>query len=161
MKAKRHRNQMVAYFVAVLAYVFFANTFGPLGANRSEVFPFFNWSLFTNAAGTQRYDYAIYIEKLDHEPLQTPTLVYELKEQLKGVSVGINLRKATVMLATSIVTNDSKKARDVRKMIERTYLKGPEQLTYSVRLITYKPLERYRTGKVTWVKSLGTFEMGR
>ncbi|MDH3242574.1 MAG: hypothetical protein OEO83_18115 [Alphaproteobacteria bacterium] len=160
MRAKRYRDRTVVYLVAALAYVFVANTFGPLGANRSEIFPFFNWSLFTNATVAKRYDYAIYIEKLNNRPLETPTLIYQLKQYLKGVGVGINLRKATVMFATSILAKDSEKSRSVRQMIERTYLGGPEQLTYSVRLITYEPLERYRTGKVSWVTSLGTFEKG-
>ncbi|MEE8139869.1 MAG: hypothetical protein V3T66_03035 [Alphaproteobacteria bacterium] len=159
MKRKGYRDRTVIFATMALAYVFLANGLGPLGKNRFEIFPFFNWNLFTNATKETRFDYAIYIEKLNGRSLPTPTLVYRLKGKFKAIGDGINLRKATLTLAFATLENDAEKAQKIRTMIERTYLPGPEQFSYSVRLITYKPLERYRNGKVSPVKILGHFEM--
>jgi len=158
MKRKGYRDRTVIFATMALAYVFLANGLGSLGKNRAEIFPFFNWSLFTNSTVEIRYSYAIYIEKLNGRPLPTPTLVYRLKGKFRAIGNGISLRKATGTLASATLENDAEKAQKVRTMIERTYLTGPEQFSYSVRLISYKPLERYRNGKVSPVEILGRFE---
>jgi len=158
MKRKGYRDRTVIFATMALAYVFLANSLGPLGKNRFEIFPFFNWSLFTNATKETRYEYAIYIEKLNGRSLPSPTLVYRLKGKFRAIGDGISLRKATLNLAFATVENDAEKVQKVSTMIERTYLPGPEQFSYSVRLVTYKPLERYRNGKVTPLEILGHFE---
>ena len=161
MTPNRYKDRTGLFFAAALAYILLANTLGPLGSNRSEIFPLFNWSLFTNATAEARYDYAIFVEKIDGRALARPTLVYELKHRIKGVGSGINLRKASVAFAFAILGKDRDKTRARRNTIERTYLRGPRQMTYSLRLMKYKPLERYRGGKVTALDILGRFERGR
>lgn len=141
-----------------LAYVFLANAVGPLGKNRFEVFPFFNWSLFTHATAAVKHDYAIFIETIDGRPLPRPTLIYSLKSKFKAVRDGISLRKATLTLAFAILEKNNKKTQRVRATIERSYLRGPKRFSYSVRHVTYRPLERYRTGKVTPLEILANFE---
>ena len=156
----RYTDRSGLFVAAMLAYILLANTLRPLGSNRSEIFPFFNWSLFTNATGGERYDYAIFVEKINGRPLPHPTLVYSLKDKITGVGVGIDLRKASVALALAILGKDRDRARGLRKVIEGTYLRGPKQLSYSLRLMRYKPLERYRTGKITPLDIIGRFERG-
>ena len=158
MKRKGYRDYSTIFVSMALAYVFLANALGPLGKNRFEIFPFFNWGLFTNATGETRYDYAIYIEKINDRPLPHPTLVYGLKSKFPALGDGINLRKATLTLAFSILEGDTQKVQKTRAMIERTYLRGRIRFSYSVRQIKYKPLERYRNGKVTPLDVLGHFE---
>ena len=161
MKRKGYRDHTIIFVTMVLAYVFLANALGPLGKNRFEIFPFFNWSLFTNSTSETRHDYAIYIEKINAHPLPHPTLIYGLKPKFRGIGDGISLRKATLTLAFAILEKDAKKAQKIRTMIERTYLRGPKRFSYSVRQIKYKPLERYRNGKVTPLEVLGHFEKPR
>ncbi len=157
----RYTDRSGLFVAAALAYILVANTLGPLGSNRSEIFPFFNWSLFTNATAGERYDYAIFVEKIDGRALARPTLVYTLKTKIKGVGSAIDLRKASVALAFAILGKNRDNIARQRKTIERTYLRGPRQMTYSLRLMKYRPLTRYRTGEVTAIDILGRFERGR
>ena len=161
MTANRYTDRTGLFLAAAILYILAANTLGPLGYNRSEIFPFFNWSLFTNATAESRFDYAIFVEKIDGRALAEPTLVYKLKGDIKGIGVGIDLRKASVAFAFAILGKDRDKIRGLRSTIERSYLRGPRQMTYSLRLMKYKPLERYRTGKVTAMDILGRFERAR
>lgn len=158
MTRRGYRDRSAIFAVLALAYVFLANALGPLGKNRFEFFPFFNWSLFTHATSAVKHDYAIYVDKIDGRPLPHPTLIYSLKSKFKAVRDGISLRKATLTLAFAILEKNDKKILRVRTMIERTYLRGPKRFSYTVRHVTYKPLERYRNGKVTPLEILAKFE---
>lgn len=160
-KPARYRDRTGIFLLAAIAYVVFANVSGPLGKNRIELFPFFNWSLFTNFSSAVRFDFAVYIEALDGRQLDQPTLVYEMKRQIPGVRNGINLAKATRALARNLLDKDTAQAEKARRTLERVYLGGAGQVAYSVRLIRYSPLERYRTGKVTPLKVLARYETGR
>ena len=158
MAPRRYRNHSHLFMVALIAYVLFSNVFKSVGASGAEVFPFFNWSLFTNAAVQQRYNHAIFIEKLDGEVLSPPVLASQLKGRLR-IRGSTNIYKATNVFASAIRRKDEKTIRKIRKTIERTYLARAKRLTYSVRLVTYEPLQRYRTGKVSWIENLGSFEV--
>jgi hypothetical protein len=158
---RRYRDRTAVFLIAAIAYVVFANVSGPLGKNRIELFPFFNWSLFTNFSAGVRFDFAVYIEALDGRKLPQPTLVYELKRRLPRVGTGIDLAKATRALARNLLDKDAVRAERARKTVERVYLRGAGQVTYTVRLIRYSPIERYRTGKVTPLKTLARYETDR
>ena len=158
MKRKGYRDRTVIFATMALAYVFLANSLGSLGKNRFEIFPFFNWSLFTNATKETRYEYAIYIEKLNGRSLPSPTLVYRLKGKFRAIGDGISLRKATLNLAFATVATDAEKAHKVSTMTERTYPPRPAPLTSRSRPVTYKPPERPRPATPSPVEILGRFE---
>jgi len=158
MKRKRYQDHTVLFLAACLAYVIFSNVARPLGANRLELFPFFNWSLFTNFTSETRYDFAIYVEKVGQEPLREPTFINAMRHEFRELGNGIMLLKATRILAREILYGDARGVNKAKNTIERLYLKGPRDVEYTVRLIKYKPLERYRNSEVTPVAVLKSFE---
>jgi hypothetical protein len=129
-----------------------------MGAYGGEIFPLFNWSLFTKSTSAIRYEYAIFVEELNGKSLARPTLIYQLKDRLKGWGDPINLRKASGAFATAIRKKDPQRVQAVRAMVESRYLSSAQRMKYSVRLMTYNPLERYHTGKVTPIEVIGRYE---
>jgi hypothetical protein len=137
------------YFVAGLSTFFF------LGESDKNVPPLFHWFLFSwtpNEAG--QVQYSVRVTSVDGTKLEKPLFYAEL-DGVIDLRTG-RARDLMNRLARALEAGDSQRASEIREAFEKAYLK--RAVEYEVVRITYKPLERFRTGALERVDVLAEFE---
>ena len=125
--------------------------------NRTELFPFFSWSLFSRASST-RSDVALLIRSVDGEPLSEPRLFYEMADQFAAARTGDSrLSKLLDQLAYFVRRSDRSNIARLRAVVEGNFLRDAMSVDYDLVRIEYNPIDRYRSGELKRVAILGSF----
>src|SRR5690349_19153873 len=102
---------MVGFYILVAFY-------GARLDSRPEIFPFFNWSLFSSSAG-ERNEYALLIRSVEGQSLTKPQLFYEMKDTFTHARQrDINVSKVVQELGSALHQNKADLAEEKRRMIE-------------------------------------------
>jgi hypothetical protein len=144
---------------AILAYVVLALAGAPAG--RAELFPFFNWSLFS-AAVNPKIDVVLVVHAIDGVELDRPRTFYELPERFPAARArDTRLAKSLDRLAEAVEAGDRAAEKSIRSLIERTFMADASQVRYEVARIGYDPIERYETGRLVRSQTLARYEKNR
>ena len=134
---------------------------GGLWAPKGEVFPFFNWSLFTKVSD-QRGICEVEILALDGVALETPTRFYDLPKRFAAAQQrSSSIVKLAVRMAKAHRAGDLERFDSLRDVLESSYLGEVDQVTYRLVVYRYNPIERWRSGAVQSAEVLGEFIVDR
>ncbi len=153
-----YKDRSSIYLAGAVLYVLASNYLGILSQNRAELFPIFNWSMFTNVSRYEVENVELFIDKIDGKELDPPVIAKMLPSEFPNVGAGISLRKTVYSLATAIDFKDQDSIARLKRVIDRRYLAGPRQVTYSIRLIRYPPLQRIKDGKFQFGETMLVLE---
>ena len=144
--------------VLVGAYSALAVAFIPIGS--LELYPFFNWSLFSRSAA-QRGDVTLMIRSLNGETLERPQLLYDMKHGLVAAKrKDAILIKIIDRLWSAIKRGDQATAERLRSVIETRFLSDARSLEYDLVRIQYNPIDRLQTGDIDQIDVLASFKTG-
>jgi hypothetical protein len=122
-----------------------------------EVFPFFNWSLFSYAS-PEVSDAVALIHSVNDQELETPQSLYDLPEFFNTAARhDVRFAKVVERYALAKVKGETENAQAARALMEDHYMKDAHDVEYSIGVLTYDPIKRYRTREVISVHELGRF----
>ena len=153
-----YKDRSIFWVIFAVLYLLVSNYAGVLAQNRAELFPVFNWSMFTNQSEYEVVNPTLFIDSLNGRKLPQPKLAYELKDEFPKIGSGVSLRKSTYSLVNAIKRKQLDSIERLRKVIERRYLSGPTQLSYSVRNIRFRPLDRLKDGSYEILNTIVAYE---
>mgnify|MGYP000878748295 FL=1 len=132
---------VVGFYILVAFY-------GARFDSRPEIFPFFNWSLFSSSSG-DRNEYALLVRSVDGQPLAKPQLFYDMKDTfLHARQRDINVSKVTQELGSALHQNKPQLAYEKRRMIEDRFMADAHEVEYDLVMLHFDPIERLQTGKI-------------
>ena len=141
----------------VLGYVIVA-VFATPKETEPDIFPFFDWSLFSNSANPKG-DVVLVIREIDGVPLEKPTFFYALPDRFAAArDRNILVRKALIRLLFGLRTGDGDLVNRQRRLIEDNFLGEAKSAKYDIYNIRFDPIERLNTGAVLTSKRLKSFE---
>lgn len=159
MSLTRYRMTRVLMVTMLVIYPILAHI-GPKNG-RAEFYPFFNWSLFTNASDV-RHDIVLIIHAIDGAQLPEPTLFFDLPEVFTAAANrDSRLAKFLDDYAAAHVHQDAPRITQLQAVLAERYLGDVQSVTYDLAVIRYQPVERYRTGEIMNVQVLRTVEIDR
>lgn len=130
--------------LGVIAYALIAIFGRP--ATQTELFPFFNWSLFTQSQNPKSLA-VLEIHSINGETLDQPTEYYDLDLQFDSAARrDSRVMKAAEHLANAISMNDSARIDELRSLIEDHHMREAQQVEYDLVIATYDPIEKYMGG---------------
>jgi len=116
--------------------------------SRPELFPFFNWSLFSSSSG-DRNEYALLVRSVDDKPLAQPRLYYDMKETfMHARQRDINVSKVVQELGSALHQKKPGLADEKRRMIEQRFMADAPRVQYDLVMLSFDPIERLKTGKI-------------
>ena len=128
---------------------------------KREIFPFFNWSLFTTVSD-RRSLCEVEILALDGVRLEAPTRFYDLPQRFAAAQQrSINVVKLALSMAKAHKAGDRERFEALRGVLESAYLGDVEQVTYRLVVYRYNPIERWRDGTAQSAEILGEFTVDR
>jgi len=134
-------------------YVFVALLPGPYELG-DEHFPFFSWSLFSNTSD-ERIDPVVWVHAVNGVELETPQNLYDLPQHFDTAARrDARLRKLVGRMANAITSGDEKTQKSARALIEEHYMRDARDVDYSIAVLRYDPVERYRTRTIDAVYEL-------
>ncbi|GJL90677.1 hypothetical protein [Hyphococcus sp.] len=153
MRAYRTRLALFTVFLAV--YTLVANE--PYFARRTELFPFFNWSLFSHST-TVRTNTTLAFTSLNGVAFDKPVLANAMIEELPWVRRNIDFKKTVWSFGDALMNNKDADAARLRAFLEEQYFGAVRSAEYQLVLVEYNALDRYhdRT-KVKILKNYGTY----
>jgi hypothetical protein len=141
-----YRARTTALPLGVFAYV--AIALWPPPAGSLETFAFFNWSLFSQTSD-KRQDVVAIVRSIDGYPLAAPAYFYDMQDTFAAAKArDTRFAKTLDRLAFAVLTNDSAIEQGTRKLVEQHYMREVGDIEYEVAIISYNPLDRYRSGQV-------------
>lgn len=140
--------------------IYFVVAMGPKPATALEVFPFFNWSLFSSSSAS-RIDRVIIIKSINGAPLDEPTYFYNTKGIFRAAdSKDSKLAKSVDRLAVARMTKNIAAEKAVRALIEQQYMNEVETVEYDVASIRYDPIVRFKTGEIDSTSIIASYRKG-
>ncbi len=122
-----------------------------------EIFPFFGWSLFSRVPNTATR-YEVIVSRHNRQDVDPPEPY--LKARLELVKGSRHLgRKVIQLLGTALEEGDRKRADELQRLFEGSYLAGHD-VRYEVVWESYDPLEKWRTGKSLERRSIAVLVKG-
>jgi len=154
IRSYRRRTVMLPLLVA--GYV--AIAIQPLPRSLApEIFPFFNWSLFSNSSPVSMDSVAL-IHSANGVSFNEPRSLFDLPEVFDTAARrDIRFAKVLDRFAISTMTGDTHDAELARALIEDHFMRGVSDVDYTIAILRYDAVERYRTGKATTHIELGRF----
>jgi hypothetical protein len=132
---------MVGFYILVTFY-------GARLDSRPEIFPFFNWSLFSSSSG-ERNEYALLIRGVEGQSLAKPQLFYDMKGTfMHARQRDVNVSKVVQELGSALHQNKPQLAYEKRRMIEERFMADVQDVQYDLVMLTFDPIERLDTGKI-------------
>lgn len=119
-----------------------------------ELFPFFNWSLFTKIPN-EKNDYGLRITMIEGEALESP-IYFESADDWLAEAHSIVAYNAIQDFGRAVRDEDEALVAEIRPYIESLYLEN-KPMRYDVVRRTYTPLERWQTGEFANEALLGQF----
>jgi hypothetical protein len=132
---------------------------GGIYSDKLEIFPFFNWSLFSHVKDSRTL-YEIEVLAIDGVRLDAPTRFAALPDRFAAAqrkSTGIV--KLATRMAKATERGDRAQFEKLRMVLETVYLGEAQQLTYRLVALTYNPIERWRDGSVRSATVLGEYSI--
>lgn len=127
------------------------------GFKAVEIFPFFNWNLFSYSASV-RTDWTVQLRTINGHRLPSPKLYYQMKRVFSYArDRNITPDKVFRNWASAIDSGNLSRSKKLQRLTEDTFMKEIKTATYDLVAITYHPILRIRTGKIDKVMVLGTF----
>ena len=144
--------------IPVFLYIYFGIAhIGHKISDVAEIFPFFNWSLFTNVSDEKKL-LEIEILAIDDEYFTKPVRYYDLKSKFPlAAAKDITHLKLLYRIYAALRTNSLEKFNALKRTLETVYLRGHRKVRYRLTLKTYNPIERWRAGRVRHVEVVGEF----
>lgn len=157
IKVKEFRNLILLIPVFYICYILVANI-GAILSNRSELFPVFNWSLFTYVSDVRKLC-ELEVLSIDGVRLDRPTRFYELRNRFRAG------RDVTVLKLVNRSCNAKSEGREntfeeLRKVLESSFLSDKNSVEYRLVIHTYNPIARWRDGSVISTRVLGEYQTG-
>lgn len=120
---------------------------GKVQSPRGEYFPVFGWSLFSEVV-SPRWTVETEIVRIGDTVFPEPVNFFELGEHFKAARArSSNVRKVAVKFL-NLRQEEPAAAEAMRRVFERTYLGDRQAVEYRLVLVTFDPIERWRTGAV-------------
>jgi hypothetical protein len=143
----------------VLAYFLIAS--GAQAVRSTELFPFFNWSLFSDASNP-KIDVILLVKSVDGASLDRPTQFYALGNRFSAArEQDTRLSKSLDRLTWSLQHRDAHQELRLRRLIEGTFLREAKTTDYDIALIVYDPIVRLRTGEIQSQRVLRSYRKGQ
>jgi hypothetical protein len=153
---QRYRASRLLVWPAALSYALIALAARPSG--EIELFPFFNWSLFTSA-GQYRGDATLLIRSIDGHQLSSPRLFYDMKDTFAAARAkDSRLMKLIDLWSNKIRAGDEDAASAIRATVEKTFMADVGAVDYDLVIVTYDPIRRLHDGTIDSINSIGHFE---
>lgn len=115
---------------------------------RPELFPFFNWSLFS-VSSSQRAQYALRVRSVDGKALAQPSLYYDMAETfVHARQRDINVSKVVQDLGQAVRLKRLRTEDEKRRMIEQRFMADVDAAEYDLVLLHFNPIDRLRTGAI-------------
>ena len=152
----QRRYALLVLFFAAYAVVAVA---GDRYAPRGEFYPVFSWSLFTYVPDV-RGDTEVVVHRVGDRVFDPPVPYTALKDDFAAAGGrAVDAYKAARGLVDSSYTEpEGFDAR--RRMMEKVLFDGRTDVEYEIRMIAFRPLERWRDGAVLTSKSFGRYTTG-
>lgn len=125
-----------------------------------ELFPFFNWSLFSQSAALKS-DAAVLVRMIDGQIIDPPMLYYAMPDTFEGAKRSAQLLKASQRMARAFMADDDVTLEATRRIIEDISMREAGEAQYDLAIITYDPIDRLRTGALQSMHVLSTFEKAK
>lgn len=155
---QRYRAARLFVWPAALLYALVAFTGRPAG--QAELFPFFNWSLFT-LGPVERADRVLLIRAIDGRRLAAPTMFYDLPDIFPAARAkDPSLMKLLDRWAIALRSSNRDAAEKIRAVVEDSFMQGARSIDYDLAVIGYDPLRRLRDGSIDHLLILGSFSKG-
>ena len=144
------------FMVALMAVYVLVATFGAQ-ARHGEIFPFFNWSLFSDISDV-RARASLEIVALDGIALPSPRPIFQLVERFPlDREAASTLSKNVQMLGRAMISHDSSEVVRLSGMIGQLLEKDGSDVVYEIAVIRYDPIDYWHNGAVHDRRVLGTF----
>ncbi len=141
----------------LVAYIVIAILAKPEG--RAELFPFFNWSLFSTSSNP-RTDVVVIVRSIDGEILPGKKYFYDLTDSFETARRrDSRFGKALDLLAQAKVHSKPNEHR-LRRSIESNFMSEAEHLEYDLVQLVFDPIDRLSTGKIIRKNKIATYEKG-
>lgn len=151
----RHDVRRLFVVFAVAGYALVAILMKPPG--QIELFPFFNWSLFSTSTD-RKSDTTLLIRSIDGHPIEPPQLFFDMKDEFSAAQrKDSRLIKLVDKWAYALRHDDAETAARLRSVVEDTFMSDVGSVEYDVVRLFYNPLQRLRLGTIDSIKVLGTF----
>jgi hypothetical protein len=139
------RKTLLALFVLTYAVVAF---WGGKTSPRGEFFPVFNWSLFTYVK-PERSLLELYVLRIGDRTFERPVNYFELDAYFPSARQrSTDLRKTMEGISNAAQHGDREQLERLRRVLETRHLSGQGPVLYEIRRVKFRPLQRWRTGKV-------------
>jgi hypothetical protein len=157
--ARVRRYEVYKYAAPLFVGIYFVVVIVGMGAfHQPELFPFFNWSLFSNSY-SERSDAVIRLDSINGKSLPSSRLYYEMSDIFRYAKDRDSfVSKVVTRLANAIRAGDEPTISELRKLIEGRFMAEIKSAEYDVVELTYDPIERLRKGKVKDAVVLATYE---
>jgi hypothetical protein len=119
---------------------------------RREVFPLYSWFLFALVPGRES-QYALRLQEVSGQKLAEP-LLYQDAESLVADPHSVTVRELVQQFGLAVENGRAREQFRIRRIMEKDHLPSP--CRYEVVIITYDPLDRWRTGRYE-VRSLAQY----
>jgi hypothetical protein len=127
---------------------FFVTIFISRLDSRPELFPFFNWSLFSFSS-SESAQYALRVRSVDGQMLAQPRLYYDMTGTFAHARQrNINVSKVVQGLGDAVGQKKPQAADEMRRMIERRFMADVHAAEYDLVLLHFNPIDRLRTGAI-------------
>ena len=144
LEAYRLRKPLIP--LAILAYGVFAIFSRPEG--ELELFPFFNWGLFSSAYAN-RTDNVVYVKAIDGRELPVARNFYDLSNEFRHAhNRDPQFFKTVDQLKYAYLRGDDEAFRRHRAIIEDRFFSEHSQVEYDLVEIEFDPVERYNSGDI-------------
>jgi len=148
---------MPSFFLCYCMFAFLGAGF----ASKHEIFPVFNWSLFSEVREVRELC-EVEVLSINDMPLKLPTRFYELPGEFSAA----RNRDATVMKLTqrvcrATIAGDEKTFAKLRNVLESSFLSDQQTVTYRLVWQYYNPIDRWRDGSVISSVVLGEYRAWR
>ncbi|MEM7331236.1 MAG: hypothetical protein AAF490_04020 [Chloroflexota bacterium] len=153
MKTYRSAQWTVVLIIVIYTAVSYTTT----RFRGSELFPFFNWSLFTKVPN-EKHDFGLRLLTVDGEPLSEP-IYFEEADAWFDEAHSIVAYQAIQQFGSAVREADETTIEEIRPFVESTYLEN-QTVRYELVRRTYLPISRVQTGAFVNEEVLGQFEVG-
>src|SRR5438477_2752554 len=104
--------------------------------HRDELFPFFNWSLFSDTS-SERIVHVIRVDSVDERVLPSPRFYFDMTETFARAKQRDSIVSKTVARLVEAIHNDDKQAISrIREVIEDRYMAEVKSAEYDIVQLT-------------------------
>lgn len=144
--------------IAIIGYLVLA--LQPWKPNGVELFPFFNWSLFSHSV-ENRSDALILVHELDGQELDPPLPIHELAEHFPSAAGSVDLFKVSRDLIYAVSAGEDTDIDAIRSVLESRFMPEESHVRYQLAIGRYSPLERYQGDGFKAIDPVRMFEKRR